>query len=249
MEELEQAATDEKLFKLINFLGKSSLSVLPGGSILAELLTLVIADPAGRRRDRFLTDIAARLQLLEQQGRVSLDELADDDRVSAFLLQAVQVAQRSTGEGKYEALRNAALNGTCNPDKRSLTPVVIGLLDRLTDNHIYIMTGIKHMVRPSDPRSAKTVFHQQYWGTTLPLTQGLVATLTPVPGVLDPGGEVFKVVWSDLVGLGLIQETTGSIVPDQFRREAPRFTGPSVQITPLARLLLDHIASQGDGLQ
>lgn len=240
---------DQGLRNVATFLAKSVASLVPGGGIAAELITLVVGDPATRRRDQLLNDIAIRLAALEAESQSSIAELAADERVSSIVLHALQIVQRSVGEQKYEALRNATLRGTFDPSARSLTPIVLGILDRLTDNHLYILKGMSRYRSPVDPSTPATHFQMKYWGTSQPVSIGFAQENRPKGDGLDPSGIVFKTVWSDLVGLGLIQEARTEARPadpDRGSRAAPG--RPTVQITQLSLLVLDHVAGDSSGV-
>lgn len=243
MDDSLKPSPDERLYRGLMFLAKGTLGQVPGiGPVAAEILQLVVADPAQKRRDSFLVELARRVEYLEELGRVTVAELANDDRVSAAILQAAQIAQRSTGKEKQSALRNAATRCLCDSSARSLSPIVLGVVDRLTDNHLYILDGLRKFVRPVDPDTAKRGFVQKYWGTTQPLTIGYVRENKPTGEGLDPSGIVFQTVWSDLIGLGLVKEGSRDGKPaDESRGVAASPALPFVQLTALAQLVLDHI--------
>jgi hypothetical protein len=243
LDDLSKRSADEGLYKGLMFLARGSLGLVPGvGPVAAEILQLIVADPAQKRRDNFLMALARRIELLEKAGHVTIAELAQDERVSATILQAAQIAQRSTGERKHSALKNAATRCICDGSARSLSPIVIGVIDRLTDNHLYILNGLRQFVRPVDPNTARREFVQKYWGTTQPLTIGFVKDNKPKGDGLNPSEIVFKTVWSDLVGMGLIKEGSREGRPADRRRGLEATPSqPFVQITELAQIVLDHI--------
>jgi hypothetical protein len=72
----------------------------------AELLSLAIAPPLDKRRDRWLESLATRLKKCE----VRLESLGEDPAVVSTILYATQAALRTHQEEKLEALRNAVSN-------------------------------------------------------------------------------------------------------------------------------------------
>ncbi|KSV67260.1 hypothetical protein N182_34070 [Sinorhizobium sp. GL2] len=82
--------------------------------------------------------LATRLEELAQRAVFDPASLIDNDDVSAFLLHAVQIAVRSRGTEKLEALREVAARGTIASDEEERVPayVAMGIIDRLTDYHI-----------------------------------------------------------------------------------------------------------------
>lgn len=143
-EDLSKYANSEQLYKLSKFLAKSVAGVLaPVGlaAITTELFDLIVGDPAAKRRDRFLMDLARRIDGLADEGRLTLNDLKDNEEVAALLFRAAQAAMRSSGEKKFSAIRECALKGllSANAKNASLAQIVVGLLDRMTEYHVILL--------------------------------------------------------------------------------------------------------------
>lgn len=213
-DDLSKPSADEGLFKVAGFLAKSTIGLMPGGSVLAELLTLVVADPAGKRRDRFLMDLAARVEAQQ----LDLKELASDERVSAIVLTAVQVAQRSTGEEKLRSLREATMRGLTHVSERDRTLLALGIVDRLTDPHIVSLRLFARAEGELEDGAVYDFFLKHFEATP--------------SHALDPRDPFFPVIWRDLIGQGLVTEKVLSGYGQ----------GQTVYVTsPLGRFVLDTI--------
>lgn len=140
MDDLAKPTNDERSYKVLKFLTKSLMQFLPPGAsgTASELFDLLVADPALKRRDRFIMDLATRLEALAENAVFDPASLIANDDISAFLLHAVQIAVRSRGAEKLQALREAAARGTIadGEEERGPAYVAMGIIDRLTDYHI-----------------------------------------------------------------------------------------------------------------
>ena len=140
MNDLTKPNSEERSFKVMKFMAKSLLQLLPPGAsgTATELFDLLVSDPAVKRRDRFIMDLAERLEVLAEKAVFDPASLIENDDVSAFLLHAVQIAVRSRGAEKLEVLREVAARGTIagDDDERAPAYVAMGIIDRLTDYHI-----------------------------------------------------------------------------------------------------------------
>lgn len=140
LEDLTQPTNGEHTYKVLKFLTKSIVQFLPPGAsgTASELFDLLVSDPAVKRRDRFMMDLANRLEELAENAVFDPASLVQNDDISAFLLHAVQIAIRSRGAEKLEALKEVAARGTIASDEEERAPayVAMGIIDRLTEYHI-----------------------------------------------------------------------------------------------------------------
>lgn len=221
MDDLTKQSADEGLYKPGMFLARSLLGLVPGiGGVAAEMLSLVVTDPAQRRRDAFLIDIAQRVEAVERAGLLNMDELAADERVSAIILTAVQVAQRSTGQEKLKGLKAATMLGVINVAERDRATIAIGIIDRLTDLHIIGLTLFSQAEGELEEGEVYQFFGDNF--AALP------------PRGLDPGDPFFSVIWRDLVAQGLVRERTN---PATLGGRGALYT-----VSPLGRFVMDSIA-------
>lgn len=59
------------------------------GAPAVKLLSLLVASPLEKRREGLFTNIGERLQTLEQQGKIDLDKLKEDDEFIDIVIQAM----------------------------------------------------------------------------------------------------------------------------------------------------------------
>ncbi len=140
MEDLTKPTNGEHTYRMLKFLTKSIVQFLPPGAsgTASELFDLLVSDPAVKKRDRFMMDLANRLDELAENAVFDPASLIHNDDISAFLLHAVQIAVRSRGVEKLEALKEVAARGTIASDEEERAPayVAMGIIDRLTEYHI-----------------------------------------------------------------------------------------------------------------
>lgn len=108
---MSKALPSESTGDHIHRAARAALSAIPlAGGAAVELFNLVLAPPIQRRRDEWLNGLAERLGKLEQEGRVNIEELRDNDEFVSTVMQASQVAVQNHQQEKIDALRNAVLN-------------------------------------------------------------------------------------------------------------------------------------------
>ena len=90
---------------------RAALSAIPFvGGAAVEYFNRLFAPPLQRRRDAWLKALAERLSKLEQEGRVKVEDLQNNEEFISTVMQASQVAVGNHQKEKLEALRNAILN-------------------------------------------------------------------------------------------------------------------------------------------
>src|SRR6266849_8285705 len=102
---------------------RAMLSAIPtlGGPAL-ELFNAVIAPPLEQRRNRWLNDLADRIYALENEKRLKLDDLGNNEEFISAIMNATTAAVRNHQNEKIAALRNAVLNralGQCPNEVKS----------------------------------------------------------------------------------------------------------------------------------
>jgi len=117
------------------------LSAMPGvGGPALELFNAVIAAPIERRRNDWLNDLAERLNRLEQEKRLKVEDLRKNDEFISAVMQATTVAVRNHHQEKIDALRNAVLNsalGQCSSDVKSA--MFLAFVDQFTVWHLRVL--------------------------------------------------------------------------------------------------------------
>jgi hypothetical protein len=123
---------------------RTVLSAIPavGGPAL-ELFNAVLAPPIERRRNDWLNDMARRLETMEQEKRLKVEDLGKNDEFVSTVMQATAVAVRNHHQEKIDALRNAVLNtalGQCPSDVKSA--MFLAIVDQFTVWHLRALKEI-----------------------------------------------------------------------------------------------------------
>lgn len=212
---------------------RAGLSALPlVGGPAVELFNAIVAPPLERRRAEWVREVGERLLGLEQEQRMRLEDLRHDEMFLDTVLQATSAALRSKAGAKRQALRNAVINTALgNRPDDALQQVFLGLVDRLTEQHIRVL-GIA-----ADPMA---------WirAHGVELRRGAGSGMRPrvlFPGDLGFRGELLlsavpelgtpalDLLWSDLHAAGLVQgaiRTTGArFVGEKDIEPDPMLTG------------------------
>ncbi|MER8526486.1 hypothetical protein [Mesorhizobium sp. M0814] len=207
----------------------------------------VIPDPGQAALQRFMIGLAEKVDgLLERE---QIEKALQQEPGPALLSYAMNIASRSFGREKIEALRNATINGVFySPQNVNLTAVVFAILDRITDGHI-------SMLKEISAREAAADHHLPWDGAKM---IGVHFKSSP-DGMKSPrrvlpvdGGESFlderdiqtnEFLLADMVSLGLIEERLAP-VPSiyEWSKDASKNLPSYASVTPKGRLVLEHIS-------
>jgi hypothetical protein len=121
---------------------KGVVSAVPfAGGLLAELMSLIWEPALSKRRDKWLGELAEKLEILKERvDGFKLEDLANNESFITTTFQATQAALRNHQEAKLEALRNAVLNsalGTALDDDHQL--FFLSLVERMTVSHLQVL--------------------------------------------------------------------------------------------------------------
>lgn len=214
----------ERAYKVFRYIGKSGIAAVATGgasAILAEMLDLLVTDPAEKRRDRLLFELAVRIDELEQAGRLTVESLIGSEEVAALIIRTTQAAVRSSGDQKLVALRETALKGLVAAREVGSGPaqVVVGLLDRMTEHHVVLLAWEDRKRRnpfwpaaayndPADDTARRSKFYGQ------PVFVDPAGLLDPVQ-LFSPGRlsiyveraeqQAFQLAHADLIAMGLLE--------------------------------------------
>ena len=107
---------------------------------MVEWFNRLLVPPVQRRQAAWLNDLAERIAVLEQQGRLRVEDLQHNDEFVSTVMQASYTAIRNHQKEKIDALRNAVLNtalGLLLGDlKREM---FLGFVDIFSVTHIRIL--------------------------------------------------------------------------------------------------------------
>jgi hypothetical protein len=193
---------------------KVALSAIPKyGGAVAELFSFVVMPPLEKRKAEWAEKIEKRFRALEQKG-VNIRALQDDPEFVDVILQATQIALRTSVEDKKKALLNAVRNSASGIlTKGALRFVFLRLIEDFTSLHL------KFLVFASSPEAFFKSIGKPYPFSGSTRGVGALSTLIESAfGMLDQP-EFYKLIWSDLYAKGLIDLPTSSLntsmsVPD-----------------------------------
>src|SRR5260370_904038 len=122
-----------------------ALSAIPGlGGPALELFNRLLAPPIRRRQEAWLDELAERLDKLEREHRLKLEDLSTNEEFISAVMQASTAAVRNHQEEKRKALRNAVLNTalgqSLDGSKREL---FLSFVDLFTVWHLQILREIQ----------------------------------------------------------------------------------------------------------
>ncbi|MDR7146171.1 hypothetical protein [Rhizobium sp. BE258] len=225
------------------------LGLVPGVSSFAQLIAGEIwEDPRGAAVKQFAVDLAERLVELENRADIDLPEILARPETRPLLIHAFEAANKSLGDRKMEALKNAAAQGIFERGYAfDLSVMVFSLLDRLTEGHLNILRATQH-------------FNHQYRGHAWPSVSDLSIHDVPVSvtaeGMREPVETIFngggfsdnflvrvnRMLIDDLLNMGLLKSVGGQATGIvSFSSTGPTNVPYSVQFTEKGRLVYEHI--------
>ena len=173
----------------------AALSAIPyAGGAAVELFNLVIAPPIQRRRDAWLNDLGEHITKLEQEGRVRVEALQNNEEFISTIMQATLAAIRNHQKEKIDALRNAVLNTAIGKaPEDSKREMFLAFVDIFTVTHLRILKELSRS--DTNGRNASRI------ETSIPKIRELVTQLLPD---LRDARELTEVAVEDLCRRGLL---------------------------------------------
>ena len=184
-----------------NSLVRAGLGMIPlAGAPAVELLNYLVAPPLEQRRTEWFEQIGLRLQELEKKQGISLDGLRDNQCFIDIVMQATQVAMRTSQEEKRKALQNAAINSALSTAPEiTLQQIFINYVDVFTVWHIKLLDLFNN---PSEwAAKRKHQFPSLFAG-------GLSNIVESAFPELCGRRDLYDQIWKDLVIKGLVNTDT-----------------------------------------
>lgn len=176
---------------------RAGLGTIPiGGAAATELLNAIVAPPLDGRRQKWMERVGIALRKLEQSKGVNLEDLQNNDVFLDTVIQATQLALRTSQEEKLEALRNAILNATLDDfPEVAMQQMFLNFIDFLTVWHIRLLTFL------NDPAECATEKGIDYSSTLMGGMSRFIETVFP-----ELGGrrDLYEQWGNDLHSRGLI---------------------------------------------
>lgn len=120
---------------------KSTVSLIPGvGNYLSEAFSLLVTQPAEKRKENILVMIDERLRQLEERAAVNLESLTNNDLFLSTVLQATQIAMRTHQKEKIIALLNAVSNVALNSSiDDNIVQMYLNFIDSFNEWHLRVL--------------------------------------------------------------------------------------------------------------
>lgn len=180
---------------------KGGLGAIPViGSLATEIFGLIVSPPLEKRRVEWMNKIAEELKELEEKQRIDFDKLRDNEQFIDVVLQATNLALKTSEKKKIESFRNAVLNSaTGNSPDKTKSQIFLNQLDKFTTWHIILLDFIN---------SPKFWFENK--GKTVPNYIGgsihlLILEAFPE---LKNQDDLLDIIWDDLKSAGF-HKTSG----------------------------------------
>lgn len=208
------------------------------GPASAMLANRIWPDPGQAARDRFMIELAERVDALFQRSQI--EDAFSRPEATALLSHALNMASRSFGEQKIKALREATINGVFHsPGDVDLTALVFGVLERLTDGHITMLRAIQALQKSGAPLRWVDA---KFAGLEFRYSKDGMKEPTGVRYIEKASIRTSEIVLADLVDLGLVHERTGPVPPLYEWSKDPSKNLPGyAHVTAKGSLVLDHI--------
>ena len=239
---LERKATDE-----LYAVARGAISAVPMvGGPLAELFGRIVTEPAQARRDAVLCCVLERIQSLETQGHLNVEQLANQPEFHACFLRGVQAALREIETDKIRTIEDAIINTALEANlEPAIKSILFSRLERATTEHIKLL----RMVASVASKSGSThVWPDHVISDGLKEYDRAEDCMKPMPmGFSDGSGnkwldereiELRRAILSDLVSEGLLRDGVDEFAETAF---SPRTTSHFVEVTTLGELFLKFI--------
>jgi len=201
---------------------KAAIALIPGaGSAVNELLNVIICPSLEKRRDEFLIDLNSRLEALENDGRLKIGDLENNEQFVDAVF-TVSKATLATGQKKKkEFLMNALINVALSNQDVSMHAIFLYMIDKFTEQHMVALGGLNQL--DNDPKRGEINIYT--------VKDSPFKTLKKE---LSCGDELIKFIFSDLRNSNLI--TKNNVL------ESPPTVGGSNYVSELGKQFIEFIS-------
>ncbi|OMD73599.1 MULTISPECIES: hypothetical protein [Paenibacillus] len=179
---------------------KSTVSLIPGvGGYLSEAFSLLITQPAEKRKENILVMIDERLRELEERS-FDIESLATNELFLSSVLQATQIAMRTHQKDKIMALLNAITSvATEQSLDDSQVHMFLSFIESFNEWHLRILLFFDN---PKENLIFKGLSHDFYMG-------GASEALYLYYPELENRKEFTKQIMNELYQRGLLSSDAG----------------------------------------
>ena len=188
---------DKSVGDATNALMRAGLGMIPlAGAPAVELLNYLVAPPLEQRRNEWFQQIGEKLKELEEKQGIPLQSLRDNRTFIDTVMQATQVAIRTSQEEKKKALRNVVINSAL-PASPEITfqQLFISYIDVFTIWHIRLLDLFNNPALWATKRNHQ--FPKLMFG-------GLSDILESAFPELSGRRDLYDQIWKDLTAKGLV---------------------------------------------
>ena len=178
--------------------GRALLSTIPWvGGAAVELFQLIVTPPIERRRNDWMKKIGEAVQALERDKGIKPQELQSNDVFIDTLLQATQIALRTSQQEKLEALRNAVANSALpHPIEQTLQQMFLNWIDTFTVWHIRLLNLFHNPQKWAQDNNRPLPTNISMGGTELIIEHAFPE--------LSKDRALYDQIWRDLYQSGLV---------------------------------------------
>jgi len=165
------------------------------GAAASELLGLIVTPPIEKRREEWMTEVGQKLKDLEEESKIDITSLTENQQFVDTVLQATTFALKTSDKEKIAAFKNAIIN-TALGDAPNLTisQIFLNLIDNFTTWHIKVL----HLFdNPTEWFRTNNKSLPNYTAASL---TSVVVDAFPI---LKGQGELLNLIWFDLKRAGL----------------------------------------------
>lgn len=169
------------------------------GATATELFQLLVSPPLEKRRDKWMFEIGESLKYLEQNQGLDLNALSSNETFIDVVLQATQLAIRTSEKDKITFYRNAILNTAMNTNPEvTEIQIFLNFVSTFTVWHIKIL---KLFDNPKEWFDKNEIKFSNY------LSAGLSNVLEAAFPELIGKKELYNLIWDDLARASLHNST------------------------------------------
>lgn len=170
------------------------------GAAASELLSLIVASPLDKRREKWMEDIGNRLLILEDKYKLDFQTLQDNPLFIDVVLRTTELAIRTSEVEKIKIFQNILLNCAIEETiEKTEVLVFLNLIDSLTTIHLKLLVLFDNPV-------------DWFKNNNKPFPQNMMMGSSTI--VLDAAypelagkSDLYNIIWSDLGRFGLVGTT------------------------------------------
>lgn len=221
--EIERSEARDKTARIIT-------GLIPGGGSVYDTFTAIVQPLHVRRRDEWIKEVTLRLHKLEQEKRINLAELAENEEFITVITRATLLAIQTHQQEKKNAFKNivteTSLYITADDLDFDEMNAMLTILERLNSLHIYLLTMIENLRERAENSGIEVGKDSN------DLVAGIVFELDET---LKEKKEIVNLCWVDLFNGGLVFQSSQKGASDIEYGSNPRLTPIGLKLLELIR--------------